>query len=171
MNTDTKGLSWCKKTLYFFGLALVAQYTMQDCDLESGRIRLSEHEAHRLRRRSAQGIVLVLAAQGGIGVLAALISWAVGGKLSGLSAAIGGGAYFLPNALLALRLLVGLYSGAPASVAVFFVGGAFKLGSALALLAIAVWQFGDWLVWPALLFGLVAVLKGYVLLLASGRLP
>src|SRR5690625_7653188 len=98
MNTDTKGLSWCKKTLYFFGLALVAQYTMQDCDLESGRIRLSEHEAHRLRRRSAQGIVLVLAAQGGLGVLAALISWAEGGTLSGYAAAMCSGACFFTHA-------------------------------------------------------------------------
>lgn len=144
---------------------------MRDHDIESGRIRLSNEDADRLRRRSGQGIVLVLVAQGVLALIAVLISWAVGGKLSGLSAAIGAGAYFLPNAVLALRLLIGLYSGAPASVAVFFVGEAFKLGGALALLVLAVWQFGSWLVWPALLFGLVAVLKGYVLLLALGKLP
>jgi ATP synthase protein I len=54
---------------------------------------------------------------------------------------------------------------------VFFAGEAFKLAAAIAILWLAGWYGRDWLVWPALLFGLLCVLKGYVLLLALRRMP
>lgn len=144
---------------------------MQDDDIGQGRVRLSAQERVQLARRSQQGIVQVLGAQGVLAIVAILISYGVAGASAALSAAVGAGAYFLPNALFALRLLAGLWRGAPANAATFLVGEAFKLGSALVLLGLAAWQYHAWLVWPALLFGLVAVLKGYVLLLAMGRLP
>jgi len=144
---------------------------MRDEDIQETRVKLSAQQHAQLARRSQQGIVQVLGAQGVLALVAVLITYGVAGLTAALSAAIGAGAYFVPNALFALRLLAGLWRGAPANAATFLVGEAFKLGSALVLLGLAAWQYHAWLVWPALLFGLVAVLKGYVLLLAIGRLP
>ncbi|HLR29281.1 MAG TPA: ATP synthase subunit I [Paenalcaligenes sp.] len=144
---------------------------MRDENIQETRVKLSAQQQAQLARRSQQGIVQVLGAQGVLALVAILVSYGVAGFTAALSAAIGAGAYFLPNALFALRLLAGLWRGAPANAATFLVGEAFKLGSALVLLGLAAWQYHVWLVWPALLFGLVAVLKGYVLLLAMGRLP
>ena len=144
---------------------------MRDEDIQGTRVKLSAQQHAQLARRSQQGIVQVLGAQGVLALVAVLITYGVAGLTAALSAAIGAGAYFVPNALFALRLLAGLWRGAPANAATFLVGEAFKLGSALVLLGLAAWQYHAWLVWPALLFGLVAVLKGYVLLLAIGRLP
>lgn len=104
-------------------------------------------------------------------VFAVVISWLVAGSGAAASALIGAAAYFVPNALFALRLLAGLLGPAKASPFTFFVGEAFKLGSAVLVLGAAAWLGGAWLVWPALLFGLLCVLKGYVLLLMLRKLP
>ena len=119
----------------------------------------------------ARGIIRVLVAQGLMGLLAVLISGVVAGKPGAVSALIGAVAYFVPNALFAMHLLVGLAGSGKASPAVFFVGEVFKLAAAIALLGLAGWFGRGWLVWPALLFGLLCVLKGYVLLLATRRMP
>ena len=132
---------------------------------------LSEAERNRLRYKAGRGLLHALAAQAFLGLLAALLSWLVAGSAAGASALVGAGAYFVPNALFAMRLFVGLISSKPASPFTFFVGEFVKLGSAVLLLALAVYFGRDWLVWPALLFGLVCVLKGYVLLLVFRRLP
>lgn len=106
-----------------------------------------------------------------MGLLAGLISWVAAGSVAGASALIGAGAYFVPNALFALRLFVGLRGHKSASPFTFFMGQGFKLLSTILLLALAAYYGRDGLVWPALLFGLVCVLKGYVLLLAFRKLP
>lgn len=112
-----------------------------------------------------------MAAQGAMALFAIAVSWMVAGATAGASAFIGAAAYFVPNALFALRLLLGVLGSAQANPFTFFLGEAFKLGSAVAVLGIAAWAAGSWLVWPAVLFGLVCVLKGYVLLLLFRRLP
>lgn len=112
-----------------------------------------------------------LAAQAVMSVVAVAVSWWVAGTGAAVSALIGAAAYFVPNALFALRLLVGLLGRVKASPLTFFVGEAFKLGSASLVLGLAAWFGRDWLVWPAMLFGLVCVLKGYVLLLIFRKLP
>jgi ATP synthase protein I len=82
---------------------------------------------------------------------------------------LGGLACFIPNALFALRLLVRIVAGKPASAAGFLIGELIKLGASIALLVLGVYLAQSWLVWPALLFGLVMVLKSYVLLLIRGK--
>lgn len=104
-------------------------------------------------------------------LVAIMISGLVGGKAAAVSAFVGAAAYFVPNALFAMRLLLGIFGAVRPSPFAFFWGEAFKLGGALAILALAVWLGGDRLVWPALLFGLFGVLKGYVLLLVFRKLP
>lgn len=134
-------------------------------------IVLSDADRERLRYKAGRGLVRALAAQAIMGLAAGLISWVVAGAAAGVSALIGAGAYFVPNALFAMRLLMGLIGSRQASALTFFLGELVKLGSAVLLLALAAYVGQGWLVWPALLFGLVCVLKGYVLLLAFRRLP
>lgn len=138
---------------------------------EVAAIVLSEAERERLRYKAAKGLLYALAAQAFMGLLAALVSWLVAGVAAGVSALIGAGAYFIPNALFAMRLLMGLIGAKQASPFAFFIGEFIKLGSAVLILALAAYLSHQWLVWPALVFGLVCVLKGYVLLLAFRRLP
>jgi ATP synthase protein I len=106
-----------------------------------------------------------------MGLLAGLISWIAAGFVAGASALIGAGAYLVPNALFALRLLAGLWGRQKVNPLAFFLGEAFKLGSAMLLLGLATYYGREWLVWPAFLFGLLCALKGYVLLLVFHKLP
>jgi len=114
-------------------------------------------------------MALLVAAQAIMACLAVLVSWMVGGFAAAISAAAGAGAYFVPNALFAVRLLVGLFSQGRSNPFSIFWGEALKLGSAVMLMALTVYLGGAWLVWPAFLFGLLCVLKGYVLLIIFGR--
>lgn len=134
-------------------------------------IVLSDAERARLRQKAGRGLLHALAAQAFLGVLAGVISWLIAGAAAGASALIGAGVYFIPNALFAMRLLMGLMASKQPSPLTFFLGELVKLGTAVMLLALAAYFGQGWLVWPAMLFGLVCVLKGYVLLLAFRRLP
>lgn len=132
---------------------------------------LTEHERAAINRRASSGILRALAAQAIMAAVAVLVSWLVSGGTAALSALVGACAYFVPNALFALRLLLGLLGPVKSNPFTFFLGEALKLGSAVAVLVLVAWLGRDWVVWPALLFGLLCVLKGYVLLLAFRKLP
>ncbi len=134
-------------------------------------IKLTAEQQVALRKRSGNGIVRALVAQAAMLVISVVVSGVVAGFHAGVSAFVGGMAYFLPNALFALRLLLGLLGQVQASPVTFFLGEAFKLGSAVIILGLVAWYGKGWLVWPALLFGLLSVLKGYVLLLMFRRMP
>lgn len=138
---------------------------------EHKAIVLTPEQRQRLARRSSIGIVQILSAQALLALVVILLAWWLGGRYAAASALIGAGAYFIPNAIFAVRLLLGLIGGASANAISFFWGEAFKLGAAIAILGLSAWQFHSWLVWPALLAGLIGVLKGYVVLLAIGKLP
>jgi len=134
-------------------------------------IQLSDSERAVIHRNAVRGLVRVLLAQALMAVFAGLVSWVVAGVAAGASALLGAGAYFVPNALFAMRLLLG-YSGLkPVAAQGFLAGELIKLASATLLLLAVALLAKAWLVWPALLFGLVCVLKGYVLLLMFQRLP
>lgn len=149
----------------------VKQMPTVESQTDTEAIVLTPEQRARLAKRSSVGIVKILTAQAFLALVVVLISWWLGGNEAAASALVGAGAYFLPNSIFAVRLLIGLMGGANATAMSFFWGEAFKLGSAIAILGVAAWQFSSWLVWPALLFGLIGVLKGYVVLLALGKLP
>lgn len=132
---------------------------------------LTEHERTVINRRAGSGILRTLVAQAAMAAVAVLISWLVSGGMAAVSALVGAAAYFVPNALFALRLLLGIFGPVKSNPFTFFLGEALKLGSAVAVLVLVAWLGRDWVVWPALLFGLLCVLKGYVLLLAFRKLP
>lgn len=144
---------------------------MTEKEVEPTRVVLTEQQRVALRKRSGGGIAKALVAQAVMLVFSVAVSWLVAGTYAALSALVGGAAYFVPNALFALRLLMGLVGASEASPFTFFIGEAFKLGSAVVVLGLVAWQGQGWLVWPALLFGLLCVLKGYVLLLMFRKMP
>ncbi|MFA5597163.1 MAG: ATP synthase subunit I [Pusillimonas sp.] len=133
-------------------------------------VRLTEEQKAIVRARAVQGLVRALAAQGLMALVAAVLSWAVGGASAGFSALLGAAVYLVPNSFFALRLLISLLSGRGANPAGFLVGELIKLVAATGLLALLVYTAQSWLVWPALIFGLIMALKGYVLLLMFGKL-
>lgn len=147
------------------------QHHAADTEHQVERLVLSDGDRVVLKQRANRGIMRTLAAQAAMLVFAVVVSGLVAGTSAAASAFIGAAAYFVPNALFALRLLLGLLGSVQASPLTFFVGEAFKLGSAVLVLGAAAWLGGAWLVWPAMLFGLLCVLKGYVLLLMFRKLP
>lgn len=134
-------------------------------------IKLTDAERKRVQASSIKGFVRVLAAQAGMMLVAVVVSWLVAGVEAGASAFLGALSCFVPNALFATRLILGMVAGRPVGPGKFLVGELVKLLASVALLALVVYVAQPWLVWPALLFGLLMVLKGYVLLLMFGRLP
>jgi len=116
----------------------------------------------------AGSVVRLLAAQTVMGLAAVLVSGGVASWAGAASALIGACAYLLPNALFALRIRLD-WAGRP-NVATFFIGQFVKLVFTLAMLGLAARFAASWLVWWALLLGLVCVLKGYALLLLLRRL-
>lgn len=138
---------------------------------ESPSLVLTDAERARIGQRASQGLIRALVAQAGMAVFAVVLSGLLAGEDAALSALIGAAAYFVPNALFAMRLLAGMFGPMKSGPMAFFWGEAFKLGTAVLILGLAAWKGGGWLVWPALLLGLLCVLKGYVLLLAFRKMP
>jgi ATP synthase protein I len=92
-------------------------------------------------------------------LLAATVAWIGWGFSAGLSLLAGGGAIVLPNALLALRLLLGRPEHAPATL---LVGEFVKIGLSVLLLW-AAYRWIEALSWGALILGLVLALKALLL--------
>lgn len=131
---------------------------------------LTDADRAALNAQACRGLLRILAAQGAMGLAAAAIAGIFAGKLAGLSALAGAGAYFVPNALFALRLLVSVLSAGQASPITFFLGEMVKLLITALLLGLLAWLAQGWLVWPAVLLGLAFTLKGYLLLLMFRKL-
>lgn len=154
------------------------KHNVQGCDnrSETGeagaeRLSLTEHERAVIHLRASKGLVRALVAQAVMLGAAILVCGLWSGSAAAWSALIGGAAYLVPNSLFAVRLLIGLWGPVASNPFTFFIGEAFKLGAAVLVLGLAGWLGKGWIVWPALLTGLVFVLKGYVLLLMFRKLP
>jgi ATP synthase protein I len=131
---------------------------------------LTVEEHVRVNTQAMGGLLQVVLAQGTMAVAAVVVAWIVGGVTAAWSALAGAGAYFLPNALFALRLIVGLLGGSMASPITFFLGEMLKLALTVLLLWMLAHYAQQWLVWPAVLWGLILTLKGYFLLLMFRKL-
>jgi len=130
---------------------------------------LTEADHAAMQASALRDLGRLVGVQGAFALLAALVCWMGFGWQAGASALAGGLAYYLPNLLFALRLMLGLAAARPLSPFGFLLGELGKVGAAVALLALAGYMWRDWLVWPAMLFGLVCVLKGYVLVMLLGK--
>jgi len=131
---------------------------------------LTDADRAALDAQACRGLLRALAAQGLMGLAAAALAGIFAGKLAGLSALAGAAAYFVPNALFALRLLVGVLKAGPVNPVTFFLGEMVKLLVTALLLGLLAWWAQGWLVWPAVLLGLAFTLKGYLLLMMFRKL-
>ena len=136
-----------------------------------GVLVLSDQDRAQIARRSRVGLFWALAAQAFTGMLVVLAAWGIAGKDAGASALIGAAAYFVPNALFAMRLLLGYFGAGQSGPFAFLAGEFLKLLVVAGIVVLVAWQWGGWLHWPAFLLGLLGVMKGYVVLLVLRRLP
>ncbi|HEY0296178.1 MAG TPA: ATP synthase subunit I [Bordetella sp.] len=123
---------------------------------------LSAEDRLVLDARACRDMLVMLAAQAVMGLLAAALAGIWAGPAAGLSALLGAGAYWFPNAFFALRLLVNVVRSVRANPFAFLFGELTKLFLAALLMGLVAWYARGWLVWPAALAGLVFTLKGYL---------
>ncbi len=115
----------------------------------------------QILRESQVSVLWSVGVQWAVSIVVTLIAFAVGGVNAGLSAMVGAGAYTVPNTVLAFRLLVNSMRSGNAGSMTVLLGEFLKMGAVVALLAAMVKLGGSWIVWPALLAGLIAALKSY----------
>ena len=129
---------------------------------------LTADQARRLREQVPMvSPWWVVAAQAVVGLVTALVAWAVSGRQSvGWSAGYGALAVVIPAAIFA-RGLTGRFASLNAGTAAFgfMVWEMIKMASSIALMAVAP-RLVAHLSWPALLVGLVLTMKVYWVALA-----
>ena len=143
---------------------LFAQQTPDETPQKA--VRLTDEERRRVNRRASIELVQLVLAQAFAGLLVSLIALLVSGLGAAWSALAGAGAYFLPNLLFALRLLIAMQRPGGSGPGLFLVGEMLKMLAAVALLWLVAKWGGDRVHWLAVFFGLLAVLKSYFLVFA-----
>ena len=137
--------------------------------LDSEKLEITAADLERINQRSRLELVQIVKAQALLGLVVASLAWLIAGADAGLSALAGAGTYFVPNAIFALRLYVATFRPGGSGPFLFLIGEMLKIGAAVGLLWIVARVGGDRVQWLAVLVGLIAVLKGYVLMLTFGR--
>ena len=135
----------------------------------SEKLELTAADLAQINQRSRLELVLIVKAQALLGSVVAILTWMVAGIDAGLSALAGAGTYFVPNMIFALRLYLATFRPGGSGPMLFLVGEMLKIGAAVGLLWVVAHVGGDRVQWLAVLVGLIAVLKGYVLVLVFGR--
>lgn len=131
-------------------------------DEEPAPVVLSAEQLLALDREARRDMMLVLAAQAVTGLLVVALAGIWAGSTAALSALLGAGAYWFLNALFALRLRVNAARSVRANPYVLLFGELVKLLLTALLLGLVAWYTKEWLVWPAMLAGLVLTMKGYL---------
>jgi ATP synthase protein I len=111
----------------------------------------------------------VVFAQFLVSFVVALLAWVIGGLDAGWSALAGSAAYFVPNILFSLRLFLATFRPGGSNAIVFLAGEFLKVGASVGLLWLLAHVGGERVVWLAVIAGLVAALKGYMLVLMFGK--
>ena len=135
----------------------------------SEKLELTVADLAQINQRSRLELALIVKAQALLGSVVAVLTWSVAGVDAGLSALAGAGTYFVPNGIFALRLYLATFRPGGSAPMLFLVGEMLKIGAAVGLLWVIAHVGGDRVQWLAVLVGLIAVLKGYVLVLVFGR--
>ena len=128
-------------------------------------VKLTDEDRLKIDIRARRDLVLAVWFQGLAGLMVAMLCWVLGDISAGLSSLAGSAAYFLPNSIFALRLWVATYRPNGASPELFLVGEILKVGAAVGLLWLIAHWGGEQVKWLAVLVGLIATLKGYILLM------
>ncbi len=154
-------------------MVTIAPDTKAEEDEVSDFTPLTAAEARALREKNPSiSPWWVVAGQLAVGVLVALIAWAVtGSQTVGLSAACGALAVIIPAALFA-RGVTGKFASVNAGSAVmsFFLWELVKILVTVGVL-LAAQRLVIGLSWPAMLVGLVLTIKVYWIALAFKRKP
>jgi ATP synthase protein I len=137
--------------------------------LDSEKLEITAADLERINQRSRLELVQIVKAQALLGLVVASLAWLIAGADAGLSALAGAGTYFVPNAIFALRLYIATFRLGGSGPFLFLIGEMLKIGAAVGLLWVVARVGGDRVQWLAVLVGLIAVLKGYVLMLMFGR--
>jgi|GEM_PF-475521 len=130
---------------------------------------LTESDIAQINARARVELLQVIFAQALSAVIVALLAFLIAGFDAGWSALAGSGAYFVPNVLFALRLFLATFQPAGSSALVFLAGEFLKVGAAVGLLWLLAHVGGERVVWLAVIAGLTAALKGYMLVLMFGK--
>lgn len=138
-------------------------------DLVAEKLVLTDEDLAQINGRARIELAQVVFAQGLMATVVALLAWLIGGFDAGWSALAGSAAYFVPNVLFALRLFLATYRPGGSSALLFLVGEFLKVGAAIGLLWLLAHVGGERVVWLAVIAGLIAVLKGYMLVLMFGK--
>ena len=142
---------------------MIGPASARDDDDEAEFKVLTAEEARQLRLRNPPvSPWWVVAGQLGVGLVAALLAWALTGQRSvGWSVGYGALAVVIPAALFARGMMGRFASLNPATAAMaFFLWEAVKIGVSVALLALAP-RMVPGLSWLAMLIGLVVTMKVY----------
>ena len=139
---------------------------LKEVDTLDQPVVLSDEDRKRINVRARKELFELVVAQGLAGFAVALITLFVAGELAAWSALAGSAAYFVPNFLFALRLFAGTFSAKGSGPAVFLLGEMLKVSAVIGLLWLIADVGGEQVRWFAVLAGLIAVLKGYLLMLA-----
>lgn len=132
-------------------------------------VALTEADLAQINARARLELLQVVFAQALLSIVVSLLAWFIGGFDAGWSALAGSAAYFVPNVLFALRLFLATFRPSGSSAFVFLVGEFLKVGAAVGLLWLLAHVGGERVVWLAVVAGLIAALKGYMLVLMFGK--
>lgn len=145
------------------------QVSLQEQQIVDVPVVLTEADLAQINTRARIELMQVVFAQALSAIVVALLSWLLGGFDAGWSALAGSAAYFVPNVFFALRLFLATFKPGGSSALVFLVGEFLKVGAAVGLLWLLAHVGGERVVWLAVIAGLIAALKGYMLVLMFGR--
>jgi ATP synthase protein I len=129
-------------------------------------IRLTPAEKAQLDTRARSDLIKVVVAQAAVASGVAVVAGLIAGVSAFWSALAGSGAYFVPNLFFALRLFAATFSSKTSSPLSFVFGQMLKVLMVLALLGVIAKFGGDRIQWLAVIVGLIAVLKAYLVVLA-----
>jgi len=136
---------------------------------DAAPLELTEADLAQINARSRMELMQVVFAQALAAVVVALLAWLIGGFDAGWSALAGSAAYVVPNVLFAFRLVLATYRPGGSNALLFLVGEFLKVGAAVGLLWLLAHVGGERVVWLAVIAGLIAALKGYMLVLMFGK--
>jgi ATP synthase protein I len=137
---------------------------------ETEPIQLSDQDKRLIAHKSRAMLMWLAISQLLAGLFVSVLFGIFSGQVAALSALAGAASYWLPNTLAALRLALSSFrpqGSGPVALLVIFL--AKMLVAAVLLYFVAIYG-GEQVNWLAVLLGLIATLKGYVIaLLIFGR--
>lgn len=126
-------------------------------------IKLSEQDKRLIALKARALLGWLVVSQLLAGLFVSALFGVFSGQAAALSALAGAGAYWLPNAIAALRLALSTFRPQGANPVAVLGGFLVKMLVAALLLWVVAQYGGDQVNWFAVLLGLIATLKGYLI--------